>query len=758
MNATRFFALTSALFFCIGLSAQNNFFTTLKTAAYPANPSPTLQNIRKYTVVALDEAALRAYLQAAPMEFHNNGVTLPLEIPLPNGKTETFGIVESPILSPEMALLNPQIKTYCGNGLKNKAAIIRLSLTSSGFNAIILNVENDNVYFEAYQKYGHDTYFSYFTRDAKVPTGKDRAAGCGLTPERLHGGRVNISGSHNSTQNATVLTPENNTGANLRTYRWAISSTGEFTEVHPGADATAKKQNTYDDLVGFTNRMNAVFRNEMAFTFQIVSGQNIIYPDKTTDPYTTVSGDMLNQCQIDLDMNVGTAAYDIGHVMSQSSGSGEGLAQADACGAAKAKGLTKNGGTPYAQVFFDQTLFHEVGHQYGMDHSFNSSIPVCTTRNQETSVEPGAGATIMSYGFTCDGDDYFSSTTNGPILIFHTVNYSQAITYIAQPGQGCGAVTATGNTSPTVTTTSAYTIPKSTPYALTGSATDAEGDALTYGWEGTNIGTMANPTAGTLANTAIPPFSRTYEPSATGSTRNFPILSAIQNGTNYAKGDKLPSVSGTTRHRLTVRDNRAGGGGTAFQPVTVTVNGASGPFLVTNDLTGTVAGGSTQTVTWSVNNTDAAPVNCATVNIKLSTNGGLTFPITLLANAPNNGTAMVTLPNNPSVSGGNPNVPESATTTTARIKVEAVGNVFFDMSNENFTITATLPVEMTAFNVRLKGKNEAILNWSTASEKNNAGFDVEMMDVNSTDKKFEKVGFVKGYGTTAAVRDRKSVV
>lgn len=747
----RLLALMCATLFTAAASAQQTFFKTITDGGkYPTNPSPVLQNIRKYAVIDVNEAALRTYLQAAPMEFKNKGVTLPLEIPMPNGTVETFGIVESPILSPEIAASNPEIKTYCGNGLKNKAAIIRLSLTSSGFNAIILNVDNDNVYFEPYKKYGQGTYVNYFTRDTKTPTGKDRPAGCEVKP-RARGGRVNILDN----PNATVLTPDNNTGANLRTYRWAIASTGEFTEVHPGADAAAKQQSTYDDLVAFTNRMNAVYRNEMAFAFQIVSGTNVIYPDKTTDPYTTVSSDMLNQCQIDLDTKVGSVNYDVGHVMSQSAGSGEGLAQADACGAAKAKGVTKNGGTPYAQVFFDQTLFHEVGHQFGMNHSFNSIIPVCTTRNQPTSVEPGAGATIMSYGFTCDGDDYFSSTTDGPILIFHTINYSEALIYIVQPGQTCGTVTATGNTPPTVTTPSAYTVPKSTPYALTGTATDAEGDALTYGWEGTNIGTVADPTAGTLANTAVAPFSRTYAPLATASTRNFPLLSAIQNGTNYAKGDKLPSVAATMTHRLTVRDNRAGGGGTAFQPVTVTVDGASGPFLITNDWTGMFVGGSMQTITWSVNNTNAAPVNCTNVNIKLSTDGGLTFPTTLLANAPNSGTANVMLPTNPGATGGgNPNLPESiASTTTARVKVEAVGNVFFDMSNSNFEITSVLSVELTDFNVRLKNKNEAALTWATASEKNNQGFEIEMMDANSATQTFEKIGFVKGNNTTLAANN-----
>ena len=45
-------------------------------------------------------------------------------------------------------------------------------------------------------------------------------------------------------------------------------------------------------------------------------------------------------------------------------------------------------GSGFAQVFYDQLLCHEVGHQFGMSHSYNSSIPVCETRNPGTSVEP----------------------------------------------------------------------------------------------------------------------------------------------------------------------------------------------------------------------------------------------------------------------------------------------------------------------------------------------------------------------------------
>jgi hypothetical protein len=55
----------------------------------------------------------------------------------------------------------------------------------------------------------------------------------------------------------------------------------------------------------------------------------------------------------------------------------------------------------------------------------------------------------------------------------------------------------------------------------------------------------------------------------------------------------------------------------------------------------------------------------------------------LAANTPNDGSEDVTVPNTP--------------TTTARIKVEALANIFFDISDANFTIAAGCPAFLTPF-------------------------------------------------------------
>ena len=108
--------------------------------------------------------------------------------------------------------------------------------------------------------------------------------------------------------------------------------------------------------------------------------------------------------------------------------------------------------------------------------------------------------------------------------------------------------------------------------------------------------------------------------------------------------------------------------------MTVTVSNTSGPFQVTSPNTNVSwAGGSTQTIMWDVAGTTGAPVSCAAVKISLSTDGGTTFPTVLSASTPNDGSEALTIPN--------------VTTTTARVKVEAVGNIFFDISDSNFTIT-----------------------------------------------------------------------
>jgi hypothetical protein len=281
-----------------------------------------------------------------------------------------------------------------------------------------------------------------------------------------------------------------------------------------------------------------------------------------------------------------------------------------------------------------------------------------------------------------------------------------------------GSVSSTGNSAPLVTAPASYTIPVRTPFALTGNATDADGDTVTYLWEQNDQGGFDGTALIDNAKTNGPLFSqfgkRAVVTSAdtikygspgenhvtTSPTRVFPDIDQILANNTNAESGACPTPAGTPtaaniecyaeflptvayvgtpgvnaspaslNFRLTARDGR---GGVSSADTQLVLAHAAGPFLVTapNAAT-TLQAGSTQTVTWSVANTNVAPVGVENVKISLSTDGGRTWPHTLAASTPNDGSASVTLP--------------SVATNTARIKVEAIGNVFFDISNADIKI------------------------------------------------------------------------
>lgn len=291
------------------------------------------------------------------------------------------------------------------------------------------------------------------------------------------------------------------------------------------------------------------------------------------------------------------------------------------------------------------------------------------------------------------------------------------------PARNMGAQSATGNHAPTVSAPAAYTIPYRTPFTLTGSGTDQDSDPLTYMWEQNDNGSTATKlvSPNKLSGPLFRQFGTRLDESiydehaydspgenhtTTDPSRTFPDLAQIlANNTNAETGDcpgapapdPLASGNGTNvpnkladcyseflpkpgytkpmHFRLTARDSNVGGGGVASDDTTVSLAPSTGPFLLTSPNAAiSWQPGTNQAVTWDVADTNGNPINAAKVKISLSTDGGLTYPTVLAASTANDGSARVTVPN--------------VSTTSARIKVEAVGNVFFDLSNADFRIAA----------------------------------------------------------------------
>jgi hypothetical protein len=474
--------------------------------------------------------------------------------------------------------------------------------------------------------------------------------------------------------------PESSAGE-VRTMRLAQSCNAEYSNFF-GATSAAQVSLVLAAFNATLTRSNGVYEKDLAVHLNLIANTTaVIYYDPATDPYTTLSS-WNGQLQATLTANIGEANYDIGHMFGASGGGGNAGCIGCVCvDGQKGRGITSPAdGIPMGDNFDIDYVVHEMGHQMGANHSFSFS-------NEGTGVqkEVGSGITIMGYAGITSYD-----VAPHSIDTFHEANIAQIQTNLA--GKTCPITTTmTANHPPVVAPVSNYTIPISTPFALTGSATDPEGDALTYQWEQndnsstTGSGSVASPTKATGPNWL------SFLPSSSP-TRTFPRLSTIQagllvtptlpGGDPIANVEALSSVARTLNFRLTVRDNNpyvAGSktGQTQFTDMAVTVSSAAGPFKVTAPNTAVSwAGNSTQAVTWDVAGTTGAPISAANVKISLSTDGGVTFPTVLAASTANDGTENITVPN--------------TSTSFARIKVEAVGNIFFDISDTNFTITPSL--------------------------------------------------------------------
>jgi hypothetical protein len=720
-----FFIISSFILFADVSTAQNyltNLWSDISETGLDAQGTRYIVP-ESYRTLELDLQSLSNSLTQVPKEssisVSNSGFLISL--PLPDNSFATFRVVESPVMEEELAVKYPQIKTYLGQGIeKNTMMHVRFDVTPAGFHAIIFSNEG-TVYIDPYSLGETQYYISYYKKN-HIPTEERLSLECTLL------GADSEFGDH--IRQLVAENPFVMTGPQLRTYRTAIATTGEYTIFHGGTVAQGLAA-----VVTALNRVTGVYEDEVAVRMILIANNDlIIYTNPTTDPYTNNDGfAMLSQNQTNLDAVIGSANYDIGHVFS-TGGGGVAYLGVICAGGFKARGVTGLP-QPIGDPFYIDYVAHEMGHQYGGNHSFNGSAGACSggNRNAATAYEPGSGSTIMAYAGICSPQNLQNNSDD----YFHNINFVEIVNYTTiGNGNFCPVITNTGNGEPTVTVPAGgFTIPISTPFMLTGSAIDPDGDPLTYCWEEWDLGPAGHPNS----PSGNAPIFRSFDP-VDVPYRYFPKLSNILSNTQTI-GEILPTYTRTITFRLTVRDNKVGGGGVNYaQMQAINVTNTAGPFLVTQPNTNVNwLGNTVNTVTWDVANTSVAPVSVTQVNILLSTDGGNNFTEVLSANTANDGSEDIFLPNIP--------------TTQARIKVEAVGNVFFDLSNANFTIEDFIPVELTAF-FALHTENGILLKWTTATESNNSGFSVER----STDKiNFSEIAFVNGKGTTTEVNDYEYV-
>ncbi len=650
-------------------------------------------SLKNQTIYKLDIQALKNALKKTPHRAKssvNSGVVI--TFPNRKGEFETFIVSQTSVLHPDLAKKFPSIQSYIGVSTVNKSAVIRFSISDTdGFHAMTMRAGAQSEYIDEYSK-SRTSYMVYSKDD--------------MTGEQEFSCELKEFGLEKTNLDFGSLQQRNANDGRLRTYRLAFACTGEYAQFHindQGVSSSAtdavKKAAVLAAMNTTMTRVNGIYETDLGVTMQIVANNDrVIYLNGSTDPY---GAQPIDQNQATCDQQIGNGNYDVGHVVGTGDGGVAGLGVV--CGSRKAEGFTGRN-TPKGDPFDVDYVAHELGHQFGANHTQNNSCQ----RNGSTAMEPGSASTIMGYAGICSPNVQNNSDDH-----FHAISIQEMWAHVTGSAT-CSQNTVTGNTAPTANAGSNFTIPKSTPFILKGSGSDANAaDQLTYNWEQMDSQVATMPPVAT--STSGPAFRSLS--SKTSPDRYMPDLATVIAGNTASEWEVVPSVARTMNFRLTVRDNHAGGGNTASDNTQITVSGNAGPFVVNAPNTNVSwAAGSSQTVTWSVAGTTGNGVNAANVDILLSTDGGNTYPVTIASGVANDGSHAITVPNNQG--------------TQNRIMVRGSNHIFYDISNANFTITGgtvdnqapTTPSGLTASNIT---QTTIDLSWTASTDNVGVtGYDV----------------------------------
>lgn len=647
--------LFALLILPVTASAQTNQIIWQEVAAAHRQSGTSETGARYYQA---DNLVLKRALELSPAE-HTGDRSNIIHIPMPDGSFAGFAVVESPIMEPELAASYPQIKNYKAYGVDEPGASGRLTFNSKGFGGM-LHTAQGRIFIDPDESTGQRN--RYVMRN-RPDAGIDNRFQCdAYSLEDNNRERVAFSAGSS-----------NRVPGNYLSYRLAVATTLEYYTFAGGTNLlTTQAINTA------VNRVNEIYERDLGIRLILIGNNDLLYETVDSGLDNSSGLALLGQVQAWIDGNLpgGVADYDIGHIFSTGGG---GIAALGAVcdDARKAQGVTGLP-MPIGDPFYIDFVAHEIGHQFGADHSFNGTTFLCGgNRWMPTAFEPGSGSTIMAYAGICG----LENLQNNSDATFHAGSISQINTFTASVA--CNGLVANGNADPTIMQFLDRSIPVNTPFMLnnTTAADLVDGDPLTYQWDQMDSGTATDSSNfGTdLGDNAL---FRSYEPRMV-SFRNFPALGTqLINACDDA--EVLPTSARDLDFRLTVRD---GNSGQVTDDVRITVTTGSGPFRVTSH---TVPGeilpsAGPVTVNWDPANTAAAPVNCANVDIDLLTfNAGRTsYSVQPMQNPgpyPNDGEQLVTLPD--------------VSNDISRIRVKCNDNIFYDISDANLKITGTVPISI----------------------------------------------------------------
>lgn len=561
-----------------------------------------------------------------------------LTLPLPDGKEVTFNLQPYDLLPSDLAARYPGILAFKGYDESNPVETGRFDLGPQGFHAMFSH-QGRMVFVDPLRN--GEGYAIYYQQDAH---------------SRLEEEADKVIGTQAKALARQVLVD----GNQRKRYVIAISAAGEYTQYHGGTVEAG-----LGAIATLLNRVNEVYQRDVAAEFQLASGNDtIIFTDTATDPFNNDDGDI--DANVTVQQNAQTQAgtklgpFDIGHVVNTGGGGLAGLGVL--CTAEKSAGMTGSP-NPVGDAFFIDYVAHEIGHQFGADHTFNGTTGSCGGGNREASQawEPGSGSSIMAYAGIC-GEENLQANS---LPYFHSKSIEQMRAHMATVAS-CGSSQSLTNNAPQVAAGNDYVIPANTPFVLKGAGADLDQDPLSYTWEQIDLGTESFSVASMVDDGSRPLF-RFVAPTALPE-RTLPSLPSLLSNT-LAKGEAWPATNRELNFRLTARDGK---GGVASDDMKIQVVNTGSAFRLTSPLVTPLGAGANQTIGWDVAGTNAAPINCSKVDLSLTRDEGVSW--TLLASGqPNSGSASVTIP------AGNDG--------TARLKVACSDNLFFAISPLKLSVT-----------------------------------------------------------------------
>ncbi len=631
----------------IWVPIQNQELATKQALIQRNMPS----QFQAYRMTNLEE--LERILHSAPLRFSAAAKESNIEIslPLPDGQLEKFRIFNFPVLQSRLAAAYPNLRTFTAAGISHPNKMAKIEVTPKGLHAMILGGEKGPVFINPFNGI-EQTYYSFYKKDIQSIS---EPFLCGT--KEFDESEGQIPGDDNLSFAGDCQ---------LRQYRLALACTGEFAQLIDDGDDTNGDivADVLADMVIVMDRINGIFERDVGVTMLIIDeNEEIIFTDPDNDFYSNNISSLPAENSTAMQITIGNDAFDIAHVFG-STGGGVGFLEGP-CGNAKAKGASGRGNRTAEEFAFD-IVAHEMGHQFGARHTQNTQTSFCFV-SETASYEPGSGSTIMSYARVCPplvqtySDNYF-----------HAISIEQIGNFVTTDGNTCPVILSSENNKPSVAAGGNYTIPAATPFVLTGVGTDPDDDPISYCWEQWDKEDIL--LAPPIPTATVGPTFRSFLPTV-DPQRYFPSLSVLL-GETPDTWEVLPTVSRELNFRLTVRDNNSAYGCTDESNMSVVVDDSAGPFAVTSPDTFAVWNiGDTELITWDVANTDLAPINCATVDILLSTDGGYTYPDVIATNVPNNGSYEITVP--------------SVASATVRFMVRCSDNIFFNISKADVSIGVT---------------------------------------------------------------------